>query len=172
MQPTNELTTSAITFIAAIESLAAEQFLTQIDADWTPRDVVAHLVWWNENMLDVCKGLQRGVTPAYYADAPDYRNINAQAIAAFPSRDRGVLLQQLRATLDAFTHYLRALDAAEWDVERGVTHYRGGAATIRRVAESLAGDYAQHTRQIERMSLRAQFAKQSPHRDSETMEKL
>ena len=142
-------------FVHEIESLSDELFLGSID-EWTPRDVAAHLAWWNRHMIAAGQSLQAGTAPSYYADAiNDYRNINARAIAEFPSRDRHELLNELRATLDELARYLQGLDAQTWDADRGVQHHRGGAATIRRLIESLAGDYEHHTRQVADWSARA-----------------
>jgi hypothetical protein len=141
--------TAAEKFIAAIEALSGDLFLARID-DWAPRDVAAHLAWWNNNLLVACKDLQKGRAPSYYADSlNDYRHINAQAIAQFDARQRRVLLAQLKSTLFEFTEYLASLDAKDWDADRGVQHPRGGAATISRIVESLIADYETHTRQIE-----------------------
>ncbi len=143
------LTRAADAFIASIQALPAHLFLARIDG-WTPRDVIAHLAWWNNNMLVACKDLQRGKTPSYYADTlNDYRNINAQAIAQFWAQEKRVLLAQMKSTLFEFKEYLEALDAKEWEAERGVQHPRGGAATISRIVDSLIGDYETHTKQIE-----------------------
>lgn len=145
----DRLSRSASVFIRAIESLPDDLFLRSID-EWTPRDVAAHLTWWNRNMVAASRSLQAGTPPSYYADAMnDYRNINARAIAEFPSRDRRVLLNELRATLDELARYLLALGSQAWDADHGVQHHRGGAATIRRIVESLAGDYQHHARQVE-----------------------
>ena len=149
----NQLESAVEKFSEVIRNRPESLFLTPID-DWTPRDVTAHLVWWNRNIFAACKSLQEGKAPAYYADASnDYRNINARAIAEFPSKDRRVLLEQMNDTLQEFKSYLLALDPKEWDADRGVTHYRGGAATIRRVVQSLTGDYENHTRQIQNWKL-------------------
>ncbi len=146
----NQLESAVGKFSEVIWNLPEDLFLTRID-EWTPRDVTAHLVWWNRNMLAACKRLQAGKAPEYYADASnDYRNINARAITEFPSNDRRALLEQMNATLQEFKSYLLALEPKEWDAERGVTHYRGGVATIHRVVESLTGDYINHIQQIER----------------------
>jgi hypothetical protein len=139
---------AANAFILAIESLRDELFLRAID-EWTPRDVAAHLAWWNRHMIAASQSLRTGTPPSYYADAAnDYRHVNARAIAEFAARDRRVLLDELRATLDELVGYLRALDAEAWDADHGVVHHRGGAATVRRIVASLAGDYEHHTRQV------------------------
>jgi hypothetical protein len=79
----DRLSHAANVFIQAIESLSDDLFLRSID-EWTPRDVAAHLTWWNRNMIVAGQSLQAGTPPSYYADAMnDYRNINARAIAEF-----------------------------------------------------------------------------------------
>jgi hypothetical protein len=148
MNALTHLEATAAQFVAAIESLNAELFLAPID-DWTPRDVTALLAWWNNHMLVACRDLERGTAPSYYADTlNDYRNLNARAIAQFQSQEQRMLLAQLKATLFEFKQYLLALDASDWDAERGVTHPRGGTATITCIVESLASDYETHTREI------------------------
>lgn len=147
------LTASANEFVQVIETLPENLFLARID-EWTPRDVTVHLAWWNRNMIAASESLRAGLTPAHYADAPEYRNINARAIAEFPSQDRRALLAQLHGTFDEFTRYLNALDAKDWDADFGVQHHRGGAATIRRVVEALRGDYEHHTNQVKEWSVR------------------
>lgn len=149
MKKITELETAADAFVSTIQALPEHLFLARID-DWTPRDVAAHLAWWNNNMLVACKDLQQGRTPSYYADTlNDYRNLNAQATAQFDAKEKRVLLAQLKSTLFEFKEYLASLDANDWDAERGVAHPRGGAATISRIVESLIGDYESHTKQVE-----------------------
>lgn len=148
MNSIDALTRAADDFIRVIELLPAEWFLTFID-DWTPRDIAAHLAWWNRNMIAASQTVSAGKTPGYYVDAAnDYRKINAQAIAEFPATDRRILLAQLRTTLDEFRQYLETLAQNEWDADFGVHHYRGGATTPRRIVQSLTGDYEWHTQQI------------------------
>ena len=150
MRLLGQLASSAHAFTAIIESLPENLFLTKMD-DWARRDVIAHLAWWNNNMLVACKDLQKGRAPSYYADTlNDYRNLNAQAIAQFGATERRVLLAQLTSTLFEFKEYLAALDAQDWDAERGITHPRSGAATISRIVKSLIDDYEAHTKQIEK----------------------
>jgi hypothetical protein len=135
-------------FSVCVESLPEKSFLQAID-EWTPRDVVAHLIPWNRYFLEVCQGLQAGKTPTYYSDtANDYANINAEFVRRHSSRDRRLLLDELWTSFQEFHRYLLTLDPAEWNADRGVTHVRGGAATIGRVVDSLTSDYAHHTRQI------------------------
>ena len=89
-------------------------------------------------MIAASQSLQAGTPPSYYADAMnDYCNINARAIAEFPSQDRRVLLNELRATLDELARYLQVLGSQAWDADHGVQHHslgRGDDSPHRRVA--------------------------------------
>jgi hypothetical protein len=135
-------------FADCIAQVPEGLFLSPMDG-WAPRDVIAHLIAWNGEMLKVCRGIQRGETPAYYADAPnDYRNLNARFVAEHDSQEKIRLLHELDDTKNELIDYLRALAAEEWDADFGIVYHRGGPATISRTIESLAGDYRHHTREI------------------------
>ena len=63
-------------FEALILLLPEAEFLTPRNG-WTPRDVVAHLVGWNDHMVEASSSILAGEAPAYYADASyDYKTIN------------------------------------------------------------------------------------------------
>jgi hypothetical protein len=148
IDPTLALRQEYEAFCDAIRALPEDLFLAKID-EWTPRDVVAHLVGWNRRMVHACQDILAGTTPDYYADAPnDYRTINAGYVARHASTSREALLRDLAAGLEELTAYARALNPAEWEASHGVKHYRGAPATVAGTLASLAGDYAQHARQI------------------------
>jgi Protein of unknown function (DUF1706) len=147
IDPTLALRREYAEFCEVIWALPEELYLAKID-DWAPRDVVAHLVGWNWRMLQACRGILKGQTPDYYADAPDYRTINAGYVARHASTSREALLRDLAAGLEELTAYASGLEPAEWEASHGVKHYRGAPATVSTTLASLAGDYAAHARQI------------------------
>lgn len=135
-------------FAAVVTSLSPTQFLRSL-GDWTPRDVLAHLIGWNRNILVGCQQIQVGATPFYHADAQnDYRHVNAEFIARFDSTDREALLRELAKGKDLLTSYLEGVDEGDWERDFGVSHYRGGTATVARAAESIIRDYTDHAREI------------------------
>jgi hypothetical protein len=135
-------------FSDCIVQVPENLFLSPMDG-WAPRDVIAHLIAWNGEMLKVCIGIQRGETPRYYADAPNgYRNLNAGFVARYSSQEKEALLYELDETKNELLNYLRGLTTEEWDADYGIAHHRGSPATISRTIESLAGDYRQHTEEI------------------------
>ncbi len=135
-------------FVRLVESLSLEQFLASL-GDWTPRDIVAHLVGWNRNVLVGCQQIQSGLQPFYHVDGPnDYRGLNAEIIARFNSTDRPALVRELSKGRDLLVSYLEGVDEHEWNRDFGVQHYRGGPATIARAVESLTADYVTHAGEI------------------------
>ncbi len=137
-------------FAAAANALSPGAFLRSL-GDWTPRDVVAHLIGWNRYILTGCEQIRSGISPFYHKDGlNDYRQINAVSIARYNSTDCGVLLNELADSKDELITYLRGLNELDWYKDYGPRHYRGGPATVARSIESLTGDYINHTAEMAR----------------------
>src|SRR5512146_1735259 len=82
-------------FAAVVVSLSPAEFLHSL-GDWTPRDILAHLIGWNRNILVGCQQIQVGAAPFYHAESQsDYLHVNAEFIARFDSTDREALLREL-----------------------------------------------------------------------------
>jgi hypothetical protein len=146
--PLSALTQAYQDFRACALAVPDSLFLVSMDG-WSPRDVVAHLIGWNEGMITAIQSILRGEPPAYYQDAgSDYRNINAGYVRRFSSPSRAELLDELDASMLAFQQFILALDPAELDASHGVRHYFGRPATAAGVIRSLAGDYTTHSEQM------------------------
>ena len=116
---------------------------------WSPRDVVAHLIGWNRQMIAASSAILSGVTPSYYGDAPnDYRNINAGFVAQYASHSEAELLDELSASMAEFEQYISTRKIGELEDSLGATHYSGGLATVARIFTSLAGDYRHHCDEV------------------------
>ena len=68
--PVRELEAAADAFAKSIAALPADVFLRRY-TDWSPRDVTAHLIGWNEHTLTACHGIPAGRLPFYFADMED-----------------------------------------------------------------------------------------------------
>jgi hypothetical protein len=135
-------------FTNLLLSLSDEQFLSPMD-DWSPRDVVAHLVGWNSLMTESCLSILAGKSPSYYDDAPnDYSNINSGFTRKHASRSKQELLSELESSMQKFEAFISSLPAGELTADHGVLHYSGSPASVIRIINSLAGDYKHHTHQI------------------------
>lgn len=135
-------------FCGCILTIPDTLFLTSMNG-WSPRDVVAHLIGWNRQMIAASQEILRGETPQYYTDAPnDYQNINAGFVARFASQSKADLLSELNASLQDFEQYILALDENELIASHAVNHYSGCPATVVGLIASLTGDYQHHQQQI------------------------
>jgi hypothetical protein len=117
--------------------------------DWSPRDVVAHLVGWNSLMIESSRSILAGKPPSYYDDAPnDYSNINSGFVQKHSSKSKRELLVELESSMEKFEAFISSLPAEELTADHGVLHYGGSPANVSRIINSLAGDYKSHTHQI------------------------
>jgi hypothetical protein len=135
-------------FVQTVKDLSPEGFVKSL-GDWTPRDIVAHLIGWNRITLVGCAELCEGVEPFYFFDGTnDYRKVNAKFLERFNSTDREGMVRQMADTFDALVSYLETVNENEWELDTGVIHYRGGAATVARCVDSLVRDYQKHREEI------------------------
>lgn len=137
-------------FVHQVKMLTPAQFLRR-EGGWAPRDVVAHLIGWNQHIRSGCDEIRAGRAPSYHRDAPnDYRSINAGFTAAYGSQDANILLVQLAEASRELREYFEQVSDADWTRDFGAQHYRGGPATIDRCAESITREYGEHGREIAR----------------------
>lgn len=135
-------------FVDVITTLSDEQFLTPL-YEWTPRDMVAHLIGWNSLMVESSQSILAGKPPAYYDDTPfNYSHINAGYTAKFSSQSKHELLAELKSSMEGFEAFFLGLSDEELEADHGIRHYSGVPATIGKLITSLAGDYEYHTQQI------------------------
>jgi hypothetical protein len=143
-----DLETNYAAFMQTIQKLSAKNFLTSL-GDWTPRDIAAHFIGWNRITLAGCSALREGAEPFYFYDGTnDYRKINAKFFTQFPSSNLNELLKDIASTKEILIDYLKTIPESEWELDTGVVHYRGNAATIARCVDSLVRDYRKHREEI------------------------
>ena len=134
-------------FRRCVSSLDERMFLRPI-RQWSPRDIVAHLVGWNRYLVQGADQIKRGELPFYDIDPGDnYSNVNAALVLKYSSTSRDELLEDLRATAQELQQYLRSLDTTEWERDYGVRH-AGTVITIRNSVDELIDDYHHHREQI------------------------
>ena len=146
-------------FARCLSSLPGESFLRRID-QWSPRDVLAHLIGWNRHTIAGSEEIRKGETPFYLIDTgEDFSKVNAVLVREISSRDRGELLEGLDASCQQLGQYLRSLDPADWKRDYGVK-CRGFVITVENSVDALIHDYANHREQIEEWASRAEGAQQ------------
>ncbi|HEY8599321.1 MAG TPA: maleylpyruvate isomerase N-terminal domain-containing protein [Thermomicrobiales bacterium] len=142
------LATAIARFAEAVERQPDELFLLSV-ADRTPRDIVAHLIGWNRAAVVASGELRHGQLPACLTDpGPNFSRINALAMAQYASRDKGALLDQLRASAADYDAMLRDLPEAEWDEHHGIVLGDWPVSNGNLVA-ALIHDFTHHRGEIE-----------------------
>lgn len=135
-------------FVRCVASLDEELFFKKIDR-WSPRDILAHLIGWNDYIIEGSKQIMRGELPFYDIDpGENYSKVNAVLVRQYPSGGKQELLDKLRASAGELKQFLQSLDQSEWDRDYGVRH-QGSTITIRNTIDDLISDYAHHRKQIE-----------------------
>ena len=143
----NKLARCIEDFAGYIDSLPKNLFLKKID-DWSPRDILAHLIGWNRYTIEGGQQIARGETPTYFVDpGDDFCKVNAVLVREYHSTNKQELLRQLELSARELKEFLLSLDPAEWESDHGVS-YEGGHVTIKNTVAALIGDYVQHKEQI------------------------
>ncbi len=134
-------------FRVAVEALSDDAFLGAL-GNWTPRDVVAHLIGWNRYFVRGSRELLEGELP-FYEDDPgeDYSHVNARLVAEYPSEDRAELLAELDEAAHELAEFLHSLSEEQWRASTGVLH-EGEELTIRQNVDWLIEDHHHHSEQI------------------------
>lgn len=135
-------------FARSIASMSDRLFLKKIN-QWSPRDVVAHLIGWNHYIIDGCKQLINGELPFYDVDPGDnYSKVNAELIRKYSSQDKQEMLAQLLASTRKVVEFIHSLEPDQWRRDYGVKN-KGVTLTIRDTVAELIADYAHHRRILE-----------------------
>jgi len=131
-----------------VDSLNEELFLKKL-YQWSPRDIVAHLIGWNRYIIEGSKQIKRKELPFYDIDpGEDYSKVNDVLVQQYSSRDKQELLEELQTSAHELKQFLESLDSSEWDRDYGVRH-KGATITIQNTVDELIEDYDIHREQIE-----------------------
>lgn len=135
-------------FSASIQAMPGDVFLHRF-TDWAPRDVVAHLIGWNQYTREAIEQIQRGEMPPYLADVPNkFVNVNAVSVQTYSATDAAALLDQLGQTGSDLLAALRQLAPEDWTRDFGARNPIGRPVYIQRQVDGLSDDYENHTREI------------------------
>jgi hypothetical protein len=131
----------------SLEPVDAGRFLERL-GNWSPRDIVAHLIGWNRAVVRGSRQLLDGELPFYDEDpGPDYSKVNARFITEAASTDKGELLADLWSSIGDLERFLASLDPDAWQQLTDVVH-RNERLSVRATVDELIEDYYHHSRQI------------------------
>lgn len=140
-------------FKTCIQDLPESKFLQPVNGqpinEWTPRDVIAHLIGWNRHTITGCRQIKAGDLPSYFSDAEnDFSNVNAESLDLYTETDQGLLLDELEDSSQALQNYLLFLDPDAWQTDFGA-RYRDSTITIENTVAALIKDYDDHREEIQ-----------------------
>jgi hypothetical protein len=147
----NRLKAAVADLARQVGALSEERFLGKLNG-WSARDIVAHLIGWNRHVIEGSRQIQQGELPFYDVDpGKNYSHVNAALVLEYSSRDREMLLEDLRASAGELAEFLRSLHPETWARDFGVRHGES-VVTIQNTVDELIADYAHHGQQIEQLA--------------------
>ena len=151
-------------FAASVTALDERLFFRNVNG-WTPRDIVAHLIGWNRQIVLGAKQILCGELPFYDVDpGPNYSKVNAVLVRECDDTDRSVLLERLAGSKGELITFLRAIAPGEWDRDFGIRHKgekltakstADDLVTVKSTVDDLIGDYDHHRIQLEELGASA-----------------
>lgn len=138
-------------FSHCIESLDDESMLSKLN-NWSPRDIIAHLIGWNYHFVKGLAQIRNGELPFYDVDpGENYCNVNAEIIQRITSTKKEELLAELELSADGLKRYIESLSSEDYSRDFGVRH-KDEVVTIENTLSELIEDYNHHKKQIEEWS--------------------
>lgn len=83
-----------------------------VEAGWTPRQVLAHVLWWHERYINVLSSAVDGRTPPKLAGALD--DINVRGVEAYGGRP----VEDLTRSLETKQHVMESLTSVLFELPR------------------------------------------------------
>ncbi len=128
-------------FIAAYAGLSEEQMLEPgVTGEWSVRDLIAHVTWWDEESLKHLPEVLEGRRPAKYSDT--YGGIDAFNAQSAEERNALPLNEVLRQFDDRHQQLAAYIRSVPPDQLVGESRFR------RRLRLDTYGHYPEHTEQI------------------------
>ncbi len=152
----DELERCVDAFANSIASLEERRLFETVTGSWSARDIVAHLIGWNRNVVRGASQILCGELPFYDVDpGPNYASVNASLVREIDDTDRSLLLEKLAASTGELTAFLRTVDPGAWDHDFGVRHERE-SLTVKSTVDDLIADYHHHRVQLEQFQATAE----------------
>jgi hypothetical protein len=115
---------------------------------WSIKDLVAHLIGWDETNVRAVRSLLRGQLPAFYAQHDnDWQTYNARLVRKHGGHLIGTLMRMERQSHSKLLEALEAVPPDKFGADVGV-RFRGFKVTIERLISAEADDERAHARQI------------------------
>jgi len=116
---------------------------------WSVKDLVAHLIGWDDANLEAAQSILANQLPAFYNHYDrDWKSFNARLVNEHRLDDFQSLLVSVKVSQQKLVDFLRHIPAAEFSKDRGV-RFKGYKVTIGRLLEAETKDEKIHQGQVE-----------------------
>lgn len=144
----NEVNQARAAVLAAVDKLSSSQVDQVFLGVWNVKDLLAHLIGWDETNRQAIAELCQSRLPEFYNHIdPDWRSYNALLVARHRCDDLRLLLEDLAQSHARLMDAVAALEPQDMSRDWGV-RYRGYRVTIARLLQAEARDELVHARQI------------------------
>ena len=116
--------------------------------EWSPADLLSHLVGWDRANADATRELLEDRLPSFYEHIDrDWRSYNALLVTRYKKDDFGQLILDVEQSHRELVDQLAGLPASEIVKDRGVK-FRGWKVTIERLMKAEASNEREHAKQL------------------------
>jgi hypothetical protein len=116
--------------------------------EWSPADLLSHLVGWDRANADATRELLEGRPPSFYEHIDrDWRSYNALLVTRYKKDDFGQLILDVSQSHQELLDLLAGLQPSEIVKDRGI-RFRGWKVTIERLMKAEASDERAHAKQL------------------------
>ena len=117
--------------------------------EWSPRDILAHLIGWNRYTITACRKIRMGELPSKLAgNESDYSIVDPESVKLYDTTDCEMLLDEIETSYQSLENFLLFMKPEDWDKDFGV---RAGeeSVTIENVVRALIKNYEFHYKQLD-----------------------
>jgi hypothetical protein len=115
---------------------------------WSVKDLLAHLIGWDETNLRAARSVLKGQVPSFYKyENRDWQIYNAMLVKKYRKDSFSALLASVKDSRERLIEFLQTVPPENFNKDFGV-RFRGYKVTIQRLLEAEAGDEQIHCQQI------------------------
>jgi hypothetical protein len=116
--------------------------------EWSPRDILAHLIGWNRYTITACRKIRMGELPLKLAgNEGDYGIVDPDSVRLYNSTDCEMLLDEIETSYQSLENFLLFMKPEDWDKDFGVQTGEE-TLTIENVVRALIKNYQHHLKQL------------------------
>jgi len=115
---------------------------------WSVKELLAHLIGWDETNIDAAKSILKGQLPAFYEHRDhDWQTYNAMLVKKHKRDSFQELLGAVKGSQKKLIEFLQTVPPEHFNKDFGV-RFRGYKVTIQRLLEAECKDEQTHLQQI------------------------